>query len=111
MGKVIENLEQTIMVLKVKSDKSSLKAMAYQIAQIATECTKHNVKIIDCAITFGGPKDIIRELKKIDAQKRFDSVIIYSPNQICKNEAEYQSFVDAVQTNFQAGVRCIRTPN
>lgn len=110
MGKV-EALEQTVMVLKVKSDKASLKAMAYQVAQIATECTKHNVKIIDCIVTFGGPKDIIRELKKIDAQKRFDSIIVYSPTQICKNANEYGVFVDAVQADFQAGVRCIRTPN
>ena len=110
MGKV-EALEQTVMVLKAKSDKASLKAMAYQIAQIATECTKHNVRIVDCIVTFGGPKDIIRELKKIDAQKRFDSIIVYSPTQICKNANEYGAFVNEVQTNFQAGVRCIRTPN
>lgn len=110
MGKV-ESLENTVMVLKVKADKSSLKAMAYQVAQIATECTKHNIEIIECVVTFGGSKDVLRELKKIDAQKKFDSIVVYSPAQVCKDEGEYQSFVNTIQTVFKAGVRYIRTPN
>ena len=104
-------MENAVMVLKAKSDKASLRTMAYQVAQITTKCVELDVKIIDCIVTFGGVKDVLRELKKLDAGKRFDSVIIYSPSQICKDDAEYQAFVDEVQTTLKAGVRYIRSPN
>ena len=41
-----------VLALKVKSDKESLKTLAYQVAQITTQCVKSDIKIIDCIITF-----------------------------------------------------------
>ena len=102
-------MEKTIMVLKAKSDKASLKTLAFQVGQITTQCTRHNVEIVDCIITFGGAKDALRELKKIDQKKEFNSVVLYSPNQLCKDEEEYQAFVTEIQNQYKAGVRYIRS--
>ena len=73
-----------VLALKVKSDKASLKTLAYQVAQITTQCVKSDIKIVDCIITFGGTKDFVREITKLDAKKEFDFLLIYSPQQIAK---------------------------
>ena len=67
-------MEQSVIVLKAKTDKASLKTFAYQVAQITTQATKSNIQIVDCIVTFGGVKDVLREVKKLDGQKRFSSM-------------------------------------
>ena len=88
-------MEQAVLVLKAKTDKTGLKTLAYQVAQITTQATKSDIKIIDCIVTFGGVKDIVREVKKLDSQKEFQSILIYSPSQVCKDENDYR-FLTAV---------------
>ena len=102
-------MEQSVIVLKAKTDKASLKTFAYQVAQITTQATKSNIQIVDCIVTFGGVKDVLREVKKLDGQKRFSSILIYSPSQICKNTLEYQDLVETLEKDFKVGVRCIRS--
>ena len=93
--------------MKAKTDKASLKTFAYQVAQLTTQATKTNIKIVDCIVTFGGAKDILREVKKLDGQKRFENILIYSPNQICKNALEYQDLVATLEKDFKVGVKCL----
>lgn len=102
-------MEHGVLVLKAKTDKKGLKTLAYQVAQITTQATKTNIKIIDCIVTFGGAKDILREVKSLDTQKEFQSLLIYSPNQICKDEEEFKSLVAALQKEYSVGVRCYRS--
>ena len=40
-------MEQSVIVLKAKTDKASLKTFAYQVAQITTQATKSNIQIVD----------------------------------------------------------------
>ena len=101
-------LEKGVLVLKAKTDKKGLKTLAYQVAQITTQATKTNIKIIDCVVTFGGAKDILREVKNLDGQKEFQSLLIYSPSQICKTEDEFKSLVATLQKEYGVGVRCYR---
>ncbi len=61
-------MEKGVIALKAKSDKASLKTMAYQVSQITTRAVKANIELVDCIITFGGTKDILREVKKLDGQ-------------------------------------------
>ena len=102
-------MEQGVIVLKAKTDKASLKTFAYQVAQLTTQATKTNIKIVDCIVTFGGAKDILREVKKLDGQKRFENILIYSPNQICKNALEYQDLVATLEKDYKVGVKCLRS--
>lgn len=102
-------MENGVLVLKAKTDKKGLKTLAYQIAQITTQATKTNIKIIDCVVTFGGARDILREVKNLDCQKEFQSILIYSPSQICKDEQEYKTLVETLQKDYGVGVRCYRS--
>jgi hypothetical protein len=99
-----------VMCFKVKTDKDSIKTLAYQVAQITTACVHKNVKIIDAIITFGGEKDIVRELKKIDCRKRVDYLIIYSRSQIGLSETEMLSFMDQIENEYNTKVVCLRSP-
>lgn len=103
-------MEHAVLALKAKKDKAGLVAMAYEIMQITTQCVKHDVQLVDCIITFGGTKDILREVRKLDAKKQFDSLVIYSPSQIAKDKEEYSAFVVALKEDFDISVRFIRSP-
>lgn len=102
-------MEQGVIALKGKGDKASMKTLAYQVSQITTKAIKTNIQIIDCIVTFGGAKDILREVKTLDAKKRFDSLLIYSPSQICKDPQEFQQLVATLEKDYQVGVRCVRS--
>ena len=97
-----------VLALKVKSDKESLRTLAYQVAQITTQCVKSNIKIIDCIITFGSTKDFIREITKLDAKKEFDFLLIYSPQQISKDGVEYQAFKEVLKEKFDVEIKVLR---
>ena len=102
-------MENGVMVLKAKTDKKGLKTLAYQIAQITTQATKTNIKIIDCVVTFGGARDILREVKNLDCQKEFQSILIYSPSQICKDREEFKNLVDVLNNKYGIMVRFYRS--
>ncbi len=97
-----------VLAMKVKSDKESLRTLAYQVAQITTQCVKDDIKIIDCILTFGGTKDFIREITKLDTKKHFDFILIYSPQQIAKNNVEYQAFKQVLKEEFDVEIRTLR---
>jgi len=97
-----------VIALKAKGDKAGIKTLAYQVSQIVATTIDTDTQIIDCIITFGGVKDVLREVKKLDAQKRFDYLIIYSPAQIAQNALEYQQFMDVLESDFKIEVRCLR---
>lgn len=101
-------MEKGVIALKTKSDKASLKTMAYQVSQITTRAVKANIELVDCIITFGGTKDILREVKKLDGQKRFDSLLIYSPSQICKDQVEYLALQEILEKDFKIQIRYVR---
>lgn len=102
-------MEQGIMVLKSKTDKASLKALAFQVSQITTRAVKADIELVDCIVTFGGAKDIVREVTRLDAQKRFDSILLYSPSQIFEDAVEYRAFVELMKQEFKVKVRCVRS--
>ena len=70
-------MEKAVIALKVKSDKSGIRTAVYQACQLAMQAWKSNIEVIDCIVTFGGSKDILREVKVIDAKERFDTVSSY----------------------------------
>lgn len=98
------DLKTAVMAFKVKGDKENIKALAFQTCQITTRCVQHNIKIIDAVIVFGGTKDILREVKKLDKRERFDYLIIYAPRQITQTEQEYNDFVATMQQEYQVEV-------
>lgn len=104
----MNELRTCVIAIKAKSDKASLKTLAYQVAQITTLCTENNIKIKDCIITFGGTKDILREVKKLDAQKHFDYLVVYSPYQVAKDMTEFSEFVGVMEQNFKIDVKALR---
>ena len=79
-------MEKAVIALKVKSDKTGIRTAVYQACQLAMQAWRSGIEVVDCVITFGGAKDIIREVKVIDAKERFDTLLIYSPSQICKDK-------------------------
>ena len=103
------SMPTAVVALKAKGDKASIRTAIYQSMQIATKCTKDNVAVIDGIVTFGGTKDIFRELKTIDARKRFDYVIVFSPAQIAKTKQEFEDFVAEVESTFKCKVVWLRT--
>lgn len=102
------NIKTGVLAFKVKSDKESMRTLVYQTSQITTQCVKQNIKIIDCVITFGGVKDVVREIKKIDNKKRFDYLLIYSPQQIANNKDDFIALVDILKHDFQIEVLALR---
>lgn len=102
------NIKTGVLAFRVKSDKESMRTLVYQTSQITTQCVKQNIKIIDCVITFGGVKDVVREIKKIDNKKRFDYLLIYSPQQIANNKDDFIALVDILKHDFQIEVLALR---
>ena len=102
------SIKTGVLAFKVKSDKDSIKTLIYQTSQITTQCVKQNIKIIDCAVTFGGVKDILREVKKIDSKKRFDYLLVYSPNQIDGNKEDFMTLTNILKDEFQVEVLILR---
>ena len=98
------DLKTAVMAFKVKGDKENIRALAFQVSQITTRCVQHNIKLIDAIIIFGGVKDILREVKKLDRKERFDYIIIYAPRQIATTEQEYQDFVATMREEYQVEV-------
>lgn len=101
-------MECGVIALKAKSDKAGIRSLAYQVTQITTQAVKSGVQIVDCITTFGGAKDILREVRVLDSKKRFDSLLIYSPSQICKDAVEFQAFVEILEKDYRVKVRYIR---
>lgn len=97
-----------VVAIKVNRDKDGIKTAMSQSGQIATACVKNDIKIVDCIPTFIGAADIIKEVKKIDRKRRFDYLLIYSPNQIAKNAQEYKEFVSILKHDFQIEVIYLR---
>lgn len=97
-----------VIALKAKGDKAGIKTLAYQVSQLVAATIDTDTHVIDCIITFGGVKDVLREVKKLDAQKRFDYLILYSPAQIAQNAVEYQQLIETLETDFKIEVRCLR---
>lgn len=102
-------MEQGVIALKAKSDKAGIRSLAYQVTQITTQAVKSGVQIVDCITTFGGAKDVLREVRVLDSKKRFDSLLIYSPSQICKDATEYEAFVEILEKEYKVRVRYIRS--
>lgn len=102
----MENTEfkYAVMALRTKADKQSIKSLAYQVAKITTICVVPNIKIIDCIVTFGGTKDIIREVRKLMPTKDFQYLLIYSPQQIAQNEEDYKYFVNCLKKDYHIEV-------
>ena len=98
-----------VVALKTKSDKASLITFAYQLSTIVTKCVHSNFEISDFVVTFGGTKDVLRELKKIDVKKRFEYVVVYSPKQIAQNAEEFNDFVAQVKTLYKSDVLWLRS--
>ncbi len=99
------DVSYAVMALRTKADKSSIKNLAYQVAMITTKCVKPNVKIVDCIITFGGVKDILREVRNLDKTKSFQYLLIFSPKQIAKSEVEYNYLITTLWDEF--GIKVI----
>ena len=86
-----------VMAFKVRNTKEDIRTLAYQVSQITTDCVHQDIKITDCIITFGGVKDIMREVKKLKERKEFDYLLIYSPTQFTSVHADFLSFANALK--------------
>lgn len=102
-------MEKAVIALKVKSDKSGIRTAIYQTYQLCLQAWKSNIEVIDCIVTFGGSKDIIREVKALDAKSRFDTILIYSPSQVCKEKQEFIELENILADNYQIKVRYLRS--
>lgn len=103
-----DNLERGIMAFRISaSSKEQIKTLAYMSAMIATECTKTNIKIVECAITFGGTKSVIAEVKKLKDRKNFTTVLLFNPKSVAKNQIEYSGFISAME-GMGLNVRVLR---
>lgn len=97
-------IKTAVMAFKVKAVKEDIKTLTFQVSQITTRCMNHNIKLFDTIVVFGGIKDVLREVKKLDEKGRFDYLIIYSPWQIAQTEQEYNDFVLTMQQEYQVEV-------
>lgn len=102
------SMSTAVAVIKIRNDKATIKSGFYQSMQIATMCNETHVKIIDCVPVYS-EKSIMKELRTIDARKRFDYVIIFSPVQVAKSKQEFEDFVNEVETTFTCKVVWLRT--
>lgn len=102
-------MEKAVIALKVKSDKNGIRTAIYQACQLCVEALKNDVQVVECIVTFGGVKDILREVKAIDAKGRFDTLLIYSPSQICKSGAEYIEFENFMAECFKIQIQYLRS--
>lgn len=98
-----------VVALKTKSDKASLITFAYQLSTLVTKCVHSDFAVSDFVVTFGGTKDVLRELKKIDAKKRFEYVIVYSPKQIAQSAEEFDDFIAQVKSLYKSDVLWLRS--
>lgn len=105
-------MEQGAILLQTKNDKDSIKSFSFQLAQIVERALKNRIQLVDIIIIYD-VKDVaktaVREVTKLDAKKRFDSLLIYSPSQICKDAVEYQAFVALMADEFKVNLRYIRS--
>ena len=97
-------MKYAVMAVKAKSDKKSIKHLAYQVAKITTKCVNPNIKVVDCIVTFGGTKDIIREVRQLIPKKEFQYLLIYSPMDIAQGEEDYNKFVSCLNENYHIEV-------
>lgn len=102
-------MEKAVIALKVKSDKNGIRTAVYQACQLCMQAWKSNIEVIDCIVTFGGSKDILREVKVIDAKERFDTLLIYSPSQVCKEKQEFVELENILADSYQIQVRYLRS--
>lgn len=93
-----------VLAIRMKTDKRSLCTSAYQIAQITTTAVYKNFVIEDCIVTFGGLKDLLREVKAVDGRTPFSYLLIYSPVAFTQSPAEYRDFVSTMAQDFQITV-------
>ena len=105
-------MEQGVILLHTKRDGDSLKTFAFQLTQIVQRAERSKIELVDCIIIYD-VKDIakaaVREVTKLDAKKRFDSLLIYSPSQLFRDAVEYQAFIEVMRQDFQVKVRHIRS--
>lgn len=102
-------MEKAVIALKVKSDKSGIRTAVYQACQLYAQAWKSGIEVVDCIVTFGGARDIIREVKVIDAKARFDTLLIYSPSQVCKEKQEFIELESILADNYQIQIRYLRS--
>lgn len=98
------DMKYAVMAVRAKSDKKSIKHLAYQVAKITTKCVNPNIKLVDCIVTFGGTKDIIREVRRLIPKKEFQYVLIYSPMDIAQSKEDYDRFVNCMREDYHMEV-------
>lgn len=94
-----------VMAFKVKNTKDSIKALTYKVAKMTTDCVHQDIRVLDCIITFGGTKDILREVKKLHSMKEFDYLLIYSPKQIADTQTEFMLFADTLKKECKVEIK------
>lgn len=102
-------MEKAVIALKVRNDKAGIKTAIYQACQLCAQALKNDIQVVECIVTFGGAKDILREVKALDAKGRFDTLLIYSPSQICKSGVEYIEFENFMAECFKIQIRYLRS--
>lgn len=101
-------MEYAIILVKAKSDDTSLDIAGRQICQLKDKAFQYNIAVVDCILTSAGLTDIMKKLKSICETMAIDSVLIYEPKQVCKNVTEYNTFVDTLAKNYGIKVRALR---
>ncbi|MFV0517431.1 MAG: hypothetical protein ACK5MV_08540 [Aminipila sp.] len=102
-------MPRAVIVVKTKSDLDSINVAITQWDQMAFECGRRNIEIVDRILTTGGIKDIQKKIEKLDKLKQFDYVVLYSPNQFADKRQDYIDFVGYLDNFFGVKVVAIRS--
>ena len=102
-------MEKAVIALKVKSDKSGIRTAVYQACQLYAQAWKSGIEVVDCIVTFAGARDILRKVKALDAKSRFDTLLIYSPSQVCKEKQEFVELENILTDSYQIQVKYLRS--
>lgn len=102
-----DRLERTALVFHLKTDKESIKTLVFQTAAITTQCTKDDIKIVDCILTFGGVRTVIADVKTLKMRKNIDSVTLFNRQCIAVNDRDFGIFLQAMK-ELHIAVRIFR---
>ena len=94
-------MKKALILLKSANNRQANEDCAWQSSQLTMFCIANNVKPIGCVVSHAGIKDMEKRIKSSDRTKRFEYIVIYSPNQIAKSKEEYEWFINTMAEDFQ----------
>lgn len=97
-------MNRALILLKAANNRQANEDCAWQCCQLTMFCITNKVKPIGCVVSHAGIKDMVKRVHSADKTKRFEYIVIYSPNQVAKSEAEYMDFIKTMADEYQVRV-------